>query len=64
MVNGVEVTAYRPDFTYVDSRSGQEVVEDVKGLPGMTEVYRLKKLLLLACRGIEITEVRSVRGRR
>jgi hypothetical protein len=63
-VNGVHVAHYLPDFVYVDVRSEQKVVEDVKGMPGMTEVYRLKKRLVLACHGIEITEVRNVRGRR
>ena len=36
--------SYRADFRYKDS-SGQVIVEDVKG--ALTEVYRIKKKLLL-----------------
>jgi hypothetical protein len=64
VVNDVKVGAYLPDFVYHDVRSGQKVVEDVKGQAGMTAVYQLKKKLVLACHGIEITEVTRVRGRR
>jgi len=33
------------------------VVEDVKSEPTKTPIYRLKKKLLLACYGIQITEI-------
>ena len=52
-VNGVTVCFYYPDFRYV--RDGRLVVEDVKGLK--TPVYKLKKKLMLACRGITVTEI-------
>lgn len=64
VVNGVEICAYLPDFVYVDVRTGEKVVEDVKGMPGLTQLYAVKKRLVLACHGVEITEVRHVRGRR
>jgi hypothetical protein len=51
-VNRVHVADYRADFTYV--RAGREVVEDYKGC--RTEVYRLKRKLMLAVYGIEILE--------
>lgn len=37
-------TTYRADFAYIDTETGQLVVEDVKGF--RTETYRLKKKLL------------------
>lgn len=63
VVNQVEVGAYLCDFVYFDVRSQQRVVEDVKGMPGDTQLYQLKRRLVLAIHGIEITEVRKVRGR-
>jgi hypothetical protein len=56
-VNDVHICDYLADFSYVDTESGEKVVEDVKG--HRTEVYRLKRRLMLACHGIEITEVRK-----
>lgn len=61
-VNGVHIGDYLPDAMYVVARTGERVVEDVKGQPGDTKVYRLKKRLVQACHGVQITEVR--RGRR
>lgn len=61
-VNGVHVTRYLADFAYVDVETGGRVVEDVKGYA--TAEYRLKKALMLAVHGIEVQEVRRVRGRR
>lgn len=55
-VRDVKVCAYLADFAYFDEQSGREVVEDVKG--HRTEVYKLKKKLMLACYGIEVEEVR------
>lgn len=43
------VTPYGPGTSY------REVCEDVKGFK--TAIYRLKKKLMLACHGIEISEV-------
>lgn len=53
-VNGELVGTYKADFVYRDKR-GKRVVEDVKGL--RTDVYLLKRRLMLACHGIEIQEV-------
>lgn len=46
---------YIADFVYTDTKSGKEVVEDAKGV--RTEVYRLKKKLMLDRYGIQIKEV-------
>ena len=45
--------AYIADFVYL--RDGEKIVEDVKGV--RTEVYKLKKALMLERYGIRITEV-------
>lgn len=54
-VGGVKVGVYRADFRYRDVRSGALVVEDSKGF--RTPVYRLKKKIVEALYGIEISEV-------
>ena len=47
---------YRADFRYFDHASGKQIVEDVKGMK--TQVYRIKKKLLLAkYRDFEFREV-------
>lgn len=46
---------YVADFRYVDLRTGEIVVEDVKGFK--TPVYKLKKRLMRQLLGVEITEV-------
>lgn len=46
---------YIADFAYV-TRSGERVVEDVKGM--RTDVYTLKRHLMKALHGIEVREVR------
>lgn len=64
-VDGVHVCDYVADFVYYPTPDpspngraqfgeGRMVVEDVKGK--RTEMYRLKKKLMLACHGIEIVE--------
>lgn len=53
-IDGVHITNYLSDFSY--QRDGTLVVEDVKGCA--TEVYRLKKRLMLALLKIEVEEVR------
>ena len=45
---------YKADFVYT-TKNGTTVVEDAKGVK--TEVYRLKKKLMLYIHGIEIKEV-------
>jgi hypothetical protein len=52
-VNGKKICSYFGDFSYM--RDGKYVVEDVKGMK--TPTYRLKKKLVEAIWGIEISEV-------
>lgn len=59
VVNGVELGFYIADFIYLN-KAGRCVVEDFKGMN--TALYVLKKKLMKACHGIDITEIR--RGRR
>lgn len=60
VVNGVLVATYKADFLYFDNVKGCAVVEDVKGGDATkTPVYRLKKKLMKAIHGIEITEVEA-----
>lgn len=47
--------SYRADFVY--NLDGDIIVEDVKGF--RTEAYQLKKKLMRAVYGIEITEVKA-----
>ena len=47
--------SYVADFVYIDNRTQEKVVEDVKGV--RTEVYRLKKKMMLYFHGIRIREV-------
>lgn len=56
VVNDVKICRYLADFSYYDIEMDREVVEDVKG--HATEVYKLKKKLMLACHGVEVEEVR------
>lgn len=54
--NGVLICRYIADFVYVDGAT--TVVEDVKSPPTRKlQVYRLKKLMMQACHGIQIREV-------
>lgn len=46
---------YVADFSYVD-HLGRRIIQDVKGKT--TDAYRIKKHLMLAVLGIEVTEVR------
>lgn len=55
VVQGIKVATYRADFRY-RNRSGEIVVEDVKGVA--TPVYRLKAKLMLALHKIAVSEVR------
>lgn len=52
VVNDVLVCRYRCDFAYI--RDGRRVVEDVKGM--RTDVYKLKRNLMLAVYGVTILE--------
>lgn len=51
-VNGVLICRYRADFVYIENE--KTIVEDCKGFK--TDVYKLKKKLMLAIYGIEIRE--------
>ena len=46
---------YIADFEYIDNESGEVVVEDTKGY--RTEVYRIKRKMMLYIRGIRIREI-------
>lgn len=52
--NGRHCFTYKSDFNYVLVATGEEVVEDVKGMK--TDVYKLKKKLVEARYGIVISE--------
>lgn len=54
VLNGRQVCVYESDFVYLDA-GGKQIVEDVKGV--RTPVYVLKKRLMRAVLGIEITEI-------
>lgn len=54
-VNGHHIANYYADFRYLDCKTGQIVVEDVKGM--RTKEYRLKKKLVEAIYGMTVVEV-------
>jgi hypothetical protein len=54
-VTGERICWYVADFAYTDNATDAPVVEDVKGVK--TSVYRLKKKLMYACKGITVQEV-------
>lgn len=45
---------YVADFTYRDTRTGAQVVEDAKG--HITDAYRIKRHLMATVHGVEILE--------
>lgn len=47
--------SYIADYVYTDAWTGETVVEDAKGVK--TEVYKIKKKLMLFRHGIQIREV-------
>jgi Protein of unknown function (DUF1064) len=53
IVNGVKVATYKADAVYEED--GKQIVLDAKGMK--TQVYTLKKKLMLACHGISIIEL-------
>lgn len=55
VVNGVPIAIYVADFSYTETATGSEVVEDVKGV--RTALYRIKRKLMLALHGITIQEI-------
>lgn len=44
------------DFVYIDCASGMEIIEDVKSNPTMTTAYKIKRHLMKAVLGLDITE--------
>lgn len=50
-------TNYYADFRYIDNETGNVVVEDVKSKATKTDVYKIKKKLMLYVHGIKIKEV-------
>jgi hypothetical protein len=54
VVNGQKIGTYKADFRYIDNE-GNTIVEDVKGV--RTDVYKLKRKLMMAIHGIEIEEM-------
>ena len=54
-VNGRKCGKYLADFSYY--KGNEYIVEDCKSGPTKTPVYRLKKKLVKALYGIDITEV-------
>ena len=55
VVNGVLICTYTADFQYREN--GEKVVEDVKSKPTITYSYKLKKKLMKAVYGLDVTEV-------
>ena len=49
--------SYIADFVYRDARTGEQVVEDVKG--ARTKEYIIKRKLMMWVHGIRIKEVRA-----
>ena len=49
-----KAVCYVADFVYTDNATGEEVVEDVKGI--RTKEYVLKRKMMLFLKGIRITE--------
>ena len=47
--------SYIADFVYLDTSTGKTIVEDAKGMK--TEVYKIKKKLMLYVYGVQIKEV-------
>ncbi|HEY9219521.1 MAG TPA: DUF1064 domain-containing protein [Phenylobacterium sp.] len=57
-VNGKLVCTYRADATYIETKTGELIVEDVKSpITRKDPLYRLKAKLLLAVHNIEIREI-------
>jgi hypothetical protein len=53
----IRAITYRADFRYLDGKTGKRIVEDVKGHE--TEVYKLKRKLLLSKYDIDFREVKA-----
>ena len=56
-INNKLICAYIADFRYYDINTSRYIVADVKGV--RTPVYRIKKKLMKAIYGIDITEIQA-----
>lgn len=54
-INNTKMCKYLADFRYRDTKTQEQIVEDVKGFK--TAVYRLKKKLVKALFGVDIVEI-------
>lgn len=54
-LNNINIAFYKADFCYLDHKTGETIVEDVKGYK--TAIYRLKKKMMKAFYNIEIKEI-------
>ena len=54
---GERSCTYIADFVYIDRKTGEKVVEDVKSPATRTEAYRIKRKLMLLVHGIRIKEI-------
>ena len=55
--DGERACTYIADFVYIDRKTGEKVVEDVKSPATRTEAYRIKRKLMLYVHGIRISEI-------
>ena len=55
------ICTYVSDFTYRDAKTGESIVEDTKGF--ITDVFRIKRKLMLALWGIDVKIVKMGRRR-
>jgi len=53
----IQCGVFTADFRYVETATGQVVIEDVKSGPTKTTAYRLRKRLVEAIHGVTISEV-------
>lgn len=54
---GIRIGSYKADFQYLLPHSPVRVIEDVKSPSSKTQMYRLRKRMMLAFHGIEVREV-------
>ena len=55
--DGERACTYIADFVYIDRKTGDKIVEDVKSPATRTEAYRIKRKLMLLVHGIRIKEI-------
>ena len=55
--DGERACTYIADFVYIDRKTGEQIVEDVKSPATRTEAYRIKRKLMLLVHGIRIKEI-------